>query len=412
MKTKPHIKMKTPHLKHMIAALPILAALLVCAGTARAQLLTPSGLSWSSVDLGNMTGSIRSVSGDSLSNLYLANTNNQIWQLDNATETWERRTDFDAWLANSALSPNMTAVAPRSMSAAGGYIFIGGGGSDSRQRIAVYNGTSWAEVNTGGGSDNFQSKSYVMTEADGTAQVGDVVTIFGRGTGRIFRMVNGVSAQGTGSTRTPADAADHRGVAVLPDSNLAWTAGSTTNVPATGMVAESTGSGRSGTWSMTTGDVGNRAGNVIHALDANTLIVGTLSTGGTYSEVQLTLNGGDSWSRISPFSGTHFTQNVNSLWADATNNIYIGLAGHGVWHYAGVGTGNSSVWTQLTQIGATDSIFTMHELDGQLWFGGNDILGDPVLYSAVPEPSTYAMLVLAGLGLALHAARRRRRLPH
>ncbi len=389
--------MKTPHLKHMIAALPILAALLVCAGTARAQLLTPSGLSWSSVDLGNMTGSIRSVSGDSLSNLYLAGTGNQIWQLNTntSTQTWERRTDFDAWLADSVLSPNMTAVAPQSMSAAGGYIFIGGSGDPSRSRIAVYNGTStnWAEVNTGGGSDNFQSKSYVMTEADGTAQVGDVVTIFGRGSGRIFRMVNGASAQGTGNTRTPADAANHRGVAVLPDSNLAWTAGSFTADGGSGsMVVASTGSGRTGTWSYTDSHPATaRSGNVIHALDANTLIVGTLQTGGTYSEVHLTQNGGDSWSRISPFSGTHFTQNVNALWADATNNIYIGLTGQGVWHYAGEGT----VWTQLSQIGATDSIFSIHELDGKLWFGGSDSNGDPVLYTAIPEPGT---LMLMGLG--------------
>lgn len=372
-------------------------------GALQAQSLTPDNLSWTTVDLASMgmtAGSIRSISGDSLANMTFAATENQIWQRSATEEKWTRMTSYDTWRANDS---NFDTQSDQSLSAAGGYIFIGGAGANaSRQRIAVWNGTSWSAVNTGWAADNQRSTSYVMTTADGTAQAGDVITVFGRSNARIFRLVNGVAvATPSQSSDTPdANTQAWWGIDALPSSNLIVAAGAgRADYANQSVIAFSGSSGQGGTWSYTESFPSSaRTANVVSIVDENTWVAGMLSFGGTYGEVHLTVDAGVSWTQISPSSGAEWQQWVTAVWADSTDNIYAAVRTKGVLHYDG------DTWSRVDNIASNDDIWSIHQLDDQLWFGGADSAGNPVLYTAtaaIPEPGTTALMLGAAFALLL-----------
>ncbi len=359
----------------------------LCGGPVAANgLPAPGLLTWSQVDVSAASGRIQAISGDNLGMVVFDTDGDQLWQRSASAETWSRMTSYDDFLVASEL---FNEGRPGSMSAAGNYVFVGG--EDPRNRFAYFDGSDWFESEwTGSNEGMIASFSYVATSANGATQPGDVVTVMMRGSGRVTRAVDGVLAESPASgVRTPIspDGGNYhyRAVTGLPDEHLVW------GVTRNGYVSVSDGSGRDGTWAWTTGRFDtDREGRSIHAIDEDTLVVGTTASGGT-SHVYLTADGGATWSAL---TDNNFSLTINAIWADSASNVYAAPTGSGVYHYDG------SSWSAVADIASNDDIRAIHHLDGRLWFGGADSGGNTILYTAIPEPGTAALLLLGLAALA------------
>lgn len=345
---------------------------------------SPQNLDWSRADLsavdGLADGEIRAISGDRADNLVMATSKNHLFQLEAAGDVWSRMESFTDWLKQEV---DFNPIAGRSLSAAGRFIIVGGRGKDgaSQSRLAVFDGESWTTVETGVPSHNNQSVSYVVSSESGGASVGDVVTVVARDSGRLLRLLDGKAEEGFDkSARVPdSRASSYRGVAALPAANRVYATGNLSEADG-GFVSviASDQAGAAGTWNYLAELDTSLGSSCLHPVDENTLVLGTTSHGGTHGRVYLSLDGGSSWKRISPFNESWMNW-VEAVWADKPDNIYAAIRGLGVQHYDG------NAWSPVEAIPADARIITIHHSGDRIWFGGCNAEEKPLLFSARPR---------------------------
>ena len=76
--------------------------------------------------------------------------------------------------------------------------------------------------------------------------------------------------------------------------------------------------------------------------------------------------------------------------------------------YETQGAADSGVFGTVNATFTTDGPFVLRIVDGSLAFSGNDFAIDDISLTAVPEPSTWAMMILGFAGVGFLAHRRRK----
>ena len=229
-----------------------------------------------------------------------------------------------------------------------------------------------------------------------------------------------------------------------------WAFGGAGNLALNGVINDATGAGstgttatKSGTGTLTLGGNNTYTGDT--TVTAGSLIVnGTISTGILSVSSDAVLGGSGTIGGATTISGSlrpgnsigTLTVNADTTWNGGDAWVFeLGAAGPSIgapgtsdllaitgvgsdflkgtgssWTFDFDGTGSQGFYQLVTWDGTTDFLandFTASNLGGG--FTGEFAIQDNALYlEVVPEPSTYALLGLAALGLGAHVLRRRR----
>lgn len=343
----------------------------------------PADYSWSSVELG-FSGNLNTITGTSYDNLYFLN-NNAIYQWNGSAGAWQELSSFTTFLNNSSFEN------PSVIAAVNNQIYVGGASSNGRH--AYFNGSTWSHTTSGSGVFYNGVYAYEIQVDTGAGTVGQVVNVYARGTGRIFRLVDGASNNSplqSGPAYTGGGIA-WQAIHGSPSDNVMWAVGQQSQI------GRSTNSGQLDTWSGVVAPVSNTFFSTVHVLDGDTAIIGSDSRGGGTAGVWYTTDAGDTWVDTE-LNGS----NVLQVYATSLNDIWAvgnGLASH----Y----DGNS--WTDFADIAgisSTDILRTIHVLGDQVWIGGRDAAGNAVLYTGtIPEPASVG-LIIGVLGLLVYRSKR------
>lgn len=349
----------------------------------------PHDYTWSQVDLGSSAGLglITKVTGTSYDHLYFVRSG-LIYQWDKNSGTWGEMTSFTDYVASSGMA------AASMISAVGNQLYVG---ASSNGFVGYFNGTSWSSSASGSSVNYNGAYAYEIQVNTGSGDVGQIVNVFARGTGRIFRFVDGEArsspSQGspvyTGGTRAWQD------ISGSPLDNAVWAVGQQSQI------GYSSNSGRGGTWSAAQGPTtdANTSYSSVHVLNGQNVIVGGHSVGeGGSTGVWYTTDGGESWVDTGLVTGS----NIFDVYATSLDSIWVVGSGGLASYYDGV---SWSSFAQAAGIGATNVLQSIHVLENQIWISGRSIgssESDSVMYTGIiPEPAHVGLAFGALLILAL-----------
>lgn len=347
----------------------------------------PADYSWSGGDLG-FSGYVNTITGTSQDHLYFVN-GGLIYQWNSGSASWLEMSSFSNFVNNSD-----TFNAANVIAAVGNQIYVGSVSSSSGGRTAYFNGSNWSEATSGSTVAYSGVFAYEIQVNTGSGNVGQVVNIYARGAGRIYRLVDGVGASSpsqTGPAYTGGNIA-WEGISGSPADNIIWAVGQGSQI------GRSTNSGRGNTWSAVNAPVANTTFGAVHVLNGDTAIVGSRAIDGGTVGVWYTTNAGETWVN----TGLGATTSVLDVYATSLEDIW--AVGNGfALHYDG-NTWNS--FAELVGIQSTDQLRTIHVLGDQIWIGGRNAAGNAVLYTGViPEPACVG-LIIGVLGMVVFRCQR------
>ncbi|MBN1554657.1 MAG: PEP-CTERM sorting domain-containing protein [Phycisphaerae bacterium] len=312
-------------------------------------------LTWAVVDTGT-TGTIMSLSGDSLSNLYYADSGtSSIKKYNASTSTWSQ---VSSWNDHVGTSDHYDASSSVSvMAVSGNHLYVADDGDTGW--YSYYNGTSWSDA-WFGPTDN----TYSIT-ANGDYMVagssGDYITRASAGA------YVGREDLGSG-TIVSVDFADG-------DTRVYWAYNSSNHV------YKSTDSGA--TWTETTslplGGVPNSY--AVCAIDADRAVIASGKNGRVYR----TSDGGTTWEQA---GGTFDTDGVRGIYVNGWDDIIAYGSFNDLYHW------NGTNWAAMTLPDNESPMRSMVCVDDTYFVAGDD----GKMYMSIPEPTTLALL---GFGVIL-----------
>lgn len=333
---------------------------------------SPADYVWSRTGLGS--GNVNTITGTSSDHLFLVN-GGLIHQWNRATSSWQEMSSFSNFVSNSSTLNGASVIA-----AVGNQIYVGS--LSSGGRTAYFDGTTWTEAASGSSVAYNGVFAYQIQTNTEAGDVGQVVSIFARGTGRIYRHVDG-SSRSTPSQSGPAYSGGGlawQAISGSPSDNIIWAVGQGSQI------GRSSNSGRSNTWSAVNAPVSGTFFSTVYALDGDTAIVGSRSVGDGTIGVWYTTDAGDTW------VDTEFdaSGDVLNVYATSLNNIWAVGSGFAS-HYDG---NNWISFAGIAGIQSNDVLRTIHVMGDQIWIGGTDATGNAVIYTGViPEPANIGLII-------------------